>query len=151
MVRFGELCGSSMSLKCKLPTEDLDVLVSISSDEDLANIIDEYDRFSSVTHKELKIRAVLFPLESVKKISPPTSPVSSVDLSATTSPPCRLTKLCSETAASERYWSGGRNTPAVLGFPPAVRKDTAKFPYYGCCYQGSPRVFHRIPLWSLWQ
>ena len=87
MVRFGELCGSSMRLKCKLPSEDLDVLVSIHCDDDLANVIDEYDRFSSSMHKDVKIRAVLIPLKSLKKISPPPSPVSSRNFSAASWPP----------------------------------------------------------------
>ncbi|CAI9112730.1 OLC1v1013215C3 [Oldenlandia corymbosa var. corymbosa] len=75
MVKFGELCGTSMNLKCKLPNEDLDVLISVKSDEDLANLINEYDRFSEACKKEMKIRAVLFPVQSLKKISPPSSPM----------------------------------------------------------------------------
>uniref|UniRef100_A0A803M753 PB1 domain-containing protein n=1 Tax=Chenopodium quinoa TaxID=63459 RepID=A0A803M753_CHEQI len=43
MKKMGELCGESVSLRCQLPTEDLDALVSIKSDEDLANLIEEYD------------------------------------------------------------------------------------------------------------
>ncbi|XP_047341089.1 uncharacterized protein LOC124944791 [Impatiens glandulifera] len=83
MMKFEDSCGFSVNLKCKLPNEDLDVLVSITSDEDLANIIEEYVRASSVSNKELKIRAILFPnLKSVnKKVHvhplPPPPPVSS--------------------------------------------------------------------------
>ncbi|XP_027348114.1 uncharacterized protein LOC113859578 [Abrus precatorius] len=65
MVKLGELCGSHVThLRCQLPTEDLDDLVSITSDEDLTNLIDEYDHVSS-----LKIRAFLFSLPTLSKTS----------------------------------------------------------------------------------
>nr|GMD33000.1 uncharacterized protein LOC109177003 isoform X1 [Ipomoea batatas] len=83
MVKFGESCGESMSLRCKLPTEDLDVLVSVRSDEDLANVIEEYDRVSAATNQEMKIRAVLSPINPLKKVSPPSSPMSCFDFPAT--------------------------------------------------------------------
>ncbi|XP_047943449.1 uncharacterized protein LOC125190244 [Salvia hispanica] len=82
LVKFVESCGSSMILKCKLPTEDLDVLVSIKSDEELRIVIEEYERVSP----ESKIRAVLFPLKSVKKISQPPSPVSCFDFPSVSKP-----------------------------------------------------------------
>ncbi|GFZ21222.1 octicosapeptide/Phox/Bem1p (PB1) domain-containing protein [Actinidia rufa] len=72
LVKLGELCGTSVSLRCQLPTEDLDALVSITSDEDLANLVEEYDRTAS-PKTALKIRAFLSPPRSVKKISPPPS------------------------------------------------------------------------------
>ncbi|KAL8154168.1 hypothetical protein V2J09_011928 [Rumex salicifolius] len=61
IAKLSEICGYSAAVRCQLPGEEMDVLVSITSDEDLANIIDEYDRSSSVSGKELKIRAVLSP------------------------------------------------------------------------------------------
>ncbi|XP_057514322.1 protein PAL OF QUIRKY-like [Actinidia eriantha] len=138
MVRFGELCGSSMSLKCKLPSEDLDVLVSITCDEDLAIVIDEYDRFSSSTHKDVKIRAVLIPLKSLKKISPPPSPVSSRNFTAATSPPYLVAGKypAPSRAAAEHSRCSDRTFPA-FGF--CVRKDASRVRYYPCCEQGSPR------------
>ncbi|GFZ00054.1 octicosapeptide/Phox/Bem1p (PB1) domain-containing protein [Actinidia rufa] len=72
LVKLGELCGASVSLRCQLPTEDLDALVSITSDEDLENLVEEYDRTAS-PQSALKIRAFLSPPRSVKKISPPPS------------------------------------------------------------------------------
>ncbi|GFY88230.1 octicosapeptide/Phox/Bem1p (PB1) domain-containing protein [Actinidia rufa] len=65
LVKLGELCGTSVTLRCQLPTEDLDALVSITSDEDLANLMEEYDRASAP-----KIRAFLSPPKSAKKTSP---------------------------------------------------------------------------------
>ncbi|KAL8091583.1 hypothetical protein AgCh_033999 [Apium graveolens] len=76
MVKFGELCGSSMSLKIKLPYEDLDLLVTITNDEELSCAINEYALVSKATGKDMKIRAILFPHQSLKSISPPSSPLS---------------------------------------------------------------------------
>ncbi|XP_047324609.1 uncharacterized protein LOC124928123 isoform X2 [Impatiens glandulifera] len=64
LIKMGELCGTSVRLKCQLPKEDLDALVSITSDEDLANIIEEYDRINLP-----KIRAFIWPINSTKGIS----------------------------------------------------------------------------------
>ncbi|XP_075662351.1 uncharacterized protein LOC142631891 [Castanea sativa] len=80
MVKLGEFCGSSVNLRCQLPTGDLETLISITSDEDLANVIEEYDRASSssMNNRPLKIRAVLSPPKSLKQISPPQTPPESL-------------------------------------------------------------------------
>ncbi|KAI3970427.1 hypothetical protein MKX01_024074 [Papaver californicum] len=74
MIKLGELCGSiPVKLRCQLPNEDLDALISIKSDEDLVNVIEEYDRASKATSNTLKIRSFLSPSsssKSVKRISP---------------------------------------------------------------------------------
>lgn len=115
-VRLLELCGSSMVLKCKLPTDDLDVLVTITSDEELVNLIEEYNRFSLSTNKDLKITAVLFPLKSLKKISPP-STVSSLDFSSVVKKP----------PSGAGFWC--LNSSPAFGFPAGVRKDGGKVRY----------------------
>ncbi|GLJ32070.1 hypothetical protein SUGI_0645810 [Cryptomeria japonica] len=56
VTKMTEILGSSVALKFQLPTEDLDALVSIKSDEDLKNLLEEYERL------EVKVRAFLFPL-----------------------------------------------------------------------------------------
>lgn len=93
MVKFGELCGNSMNLKCKLPNEDLDLLVTITCDEELASVIEEYRRVSISSNKEMKIRTILFPHPSLKKISPPSSPASYIGYSPNKPPvyPLRTT------------------------------------------------------------
>ncbi|GLJ32069.1 hypothetical protein SUGI_0645800 [Cryptomeria japonica] len=58
MAKIAELLGSIVALKCQLPTQDLDALVSIKSDEDLDNLLEEYDGLRS----SYKVRAFLFPL-----------------------------------------------------------------------------------------
>lgn len=55
------LHGRHFNLKYQLPNEELDSLVSISNDEDLENMIDEYDRIASVSSlKSSRIRLFLF-------------------------------------------------------------------------------------------
>lgn len=97
LLKLEELCGASVRhLRCQLPSEDLDALVSITSDEDLANLIEEYDRVSSV-----KIRAFLSPPSpprSPSKLStPPSKSASSVSSSSSSS---SSSSYCSPTAAA---------------------------------------------------
>ncbi|KAK7827209.1 pectinesterase inhibitor 10 [Quercus suber] len=75
LLKLGELCGTSVSLRCQLPSEDLDALVSITSDEDLANLIEEYDKAASPP-SSLKVRAFLSPPKPPRKSisSPPLPP-----------------------------------------------------------------------------
>ncbi|KAH7528404.1 hypothetical protein FEM48_Zijuj05G0068700 [Ziziphus jujuba var. spinosa] len=99
MVKLVEFCGFSVVLRCQLPCGDLETLITIKSDEDLANLIEEYDRISPSS----KIRAVLSPPQSLKKVSPPPSAAPSVDyespksvFAAVHSPPYRYaSKACS--------------------------------------------------------
>ncbi|KDP31034.1 hypothetical protein JCGZ_11410 [Jatropha curcas] len=81
MVKLGEFCGNSVELRCQLPNGDLETLVSIKSDEELAFLIEEYHRRCPGS----KIRAILSPPKSLKTISPPPSNRSSFDLSPTKS------------------------------------------------------------------
>lgn len=77
-MKLGELCGwGSVSVRCQLPTEDLDALVSITSDEDLANLIEEYDLANRERINPLKIRAFLHePMTSSKSSKSPSPPAS---------------------------------------------------------------------------
>lgn len=75
LLKLGELCGTTVGLRCQLPTEDLDALISIKCDEDLANLIEEYDRAAAAA-TPLKIRAFLS-LPANKISSPPSSSASS--------------------------------------------------------------------------
>ncbi|KAG2321615.1 hypothetical protein Bca52824_014828 [Brassica carinata] len=57
-VKLGEVCGMKVSsLRCQLPADDLDALVTVSSDEDLANLMEEYDLAATA----LKIHVFLSP------------------------------------------------------------------------------------------
>ncbi|KAI5407173.1 hypothetical protein KIW84_053429 [Lathyrus oleraceus] len=77
MEKLREFCGSSVKLRCQLPKGDLETLISITNDEDLAQITDEYDRASLKLTYPLKIRAVLSPPKSLLKVSPDLSSSSS--------------------------------------------------------------------------
>ncbi|KAL3824803.1 hypothetical protein ACJIZ3_020832 [Penstemon smallii] len=56
------LNGRHFTLKYQLPTEDLDSLISLSTDEDLENMIEEYDRSTCASPlKPSRLRLFLFP------------------------------------------------------------------------------------------
>ncbi|EOA24822.1 hypothetical protein CARUB_v10018110mg [Capsella rubella] len=109
MVKLEEFCGYAVELKCQLPNGDLETLISIRTDEDLANIVEEYDRLHGG-----KIRAILSP---PKQIS---SPRSSGDLSpksplfsvvASPSPPRYCLAPPAETLLSRFRMRTGEYTP----------------------------------------
>ncbi|GAV64610.1 PB1 domain-containing protein [Cephalotus follicularis] len=79
MVKLGEFCGYSVTLRCQLPNGDLETLISIKSDEELANLIELYDDVSPGS----QIRAVLSPPTLLKQISPPPSTNQSLNFSPT--------------------------------------------------------------------
>jgi PB1 domain len=69
--KMKEMCGSdAISIRCQIPTEDLDALVLITSDEDLTNLLQEYDVASRDQARSFKIRVFLMP----KTPSPPSTP-----------------------------------------------------------------------------
>ncbi|XP_031400445.1 uncharacterized protein LOC116210634 [Punica granatum] len=58
------LHGRPFTLKYQLPNEDLDSLITVSTDEDLENMIDEHDRtVSNPALKPSRLRLFLFPLK----------------------------------------------------------------------------------------
>ncbi|CDP12740.1 unnamed protein product [Coffea canephora] len=168
LVKFGELTGTSVNLKCKLPSEDLDVLISIKSDEELRNVIDEYDRASEFSHLELKIRAILSPVQSVKKLSSPSSPTRFQPLRMaapaiyTPSPPSTpLSFNCSPTQSRLQPTKMAQGSchqspqragayrccsppppPQAVGYAAGIRKDARR---NQCCRHGSPRQQYFIP------
>ncbi|KAL3835240.1 hypothetical protein ACJIZ3_009976 [Penstemon smallii] len=130
IVKFGESCGSSMNLKCKLPTEDLDLLVSIKSDEELRIVIEEYERVSP----ETKIRAILSPINSVKKITPPSSPISCFDFPS--APKQQRVKAPCHHVAPPRAAAYRRCSPVV-----AYPVGPGRYRYV----EGRPVHFHHVP------
>ncbi|XP_022776158.1 uncharacterized protein LOC111317906 [Durio zibethinus] len=138
-LKMGEMCGTTVSLRCQLPTEDLDALVSITSDEDLANLIEEYDRVASPP-SSLKIRAFLSQPKSTKKpISPPPSSWASSSKSSSSSP-LRFSSI--------RQISG-----TSVAFPLVSEKSAGKsVPYYGYhVHIGKPSHFYLIRNGNHWQ
>ncbi|KAL6643461.1 hypothetical protein ACP70R_018227 [Stipagrostis hirtigluma subsp. patula] len=68
--RLRELCGwDAVRVRCQLPAGGLDALVSVTSDDDLANLLEEYDLAAagsrghrrSAPPQQLRIRAILLP------------------------------------------------------------------------------------------
>lgn len=72
--KLSKLCGSAVTLKYQLPNEDLDALISVTTDEDLENMLEEYDRLqqspgaissskssSSSSSSSSRLRLFLFP------------------------------------------------------------------------------------------
>ncbi|BAF28185.1 uncharacterized protein [Oryza sativa Japonica Group] len=69
--KLREMCGwEAVCLRCQLPTEDLDALVSVNGDDDLANLLEEYDAASRDRLQPLKIRAFLFPRTTATTTAP---------------------------------------------------------------------------------
>ncbi|MED6195362.1 hypothetical protein PIB30_037202 [Stylosanthes scabra] len=140
LLKLGELCGSSVTLRCQLPNGDLETLISVTSDEDLTHIIEEYDRASSKLPHPLKIRAVLFP---PKKVSPATSsPSSSSSASSSAShSPARSPYTSAESLPHAAAYRILRHNRPVA----AIRNGSAK----ACCYNGqldgSPRFLYYGP------
>lgn len=144
MVKLGELCASSVTLRCQLPNGDLETLISVTSEEDLGNIIAEYDRASSKLTHPLKIRAILSLPKSINKGSPVTSSSSS---SASHSP-SRSPHTSAESlsyAVAHRIRRQSRSPRAPVGYPIGVQNGSAR----ACCYvgqfEGSPRSMHCGP------
>ncbi|VVB04769.1 unnamed protein product [Arabis nemorensis] len=79
-----EFCGYSVHLKCQLPNGDLETLISVKSEEDMTNIVEEYDRLHGA-----KIRAILSPPNHMSPRSSvgDTSPKSPFSVVASPSPP----------------------------------------------------------------
>ncbi|GLJ32629.1 hypothetical protein SUGI_0656370 [Cryptomeria japonica] len=61
--KLSKLCGSNVTLKYQLPNEDLDALISVTTEEDLDNMMEEYDRLTvkSSSSSSARLRLFLFP------------------------------------------------------------------------------------------
>lgn len=142
LVKLGEFCGSSVTLRCELPTGDLETLISITSDEDLAYLVEEYDRASSSLSRPLKIRSVLSPPKSLKQISPPPSTSPSVSFSA-------LPKSVFVAADSLKYSAPYRFVPRTysppIGYSVGPRTCSGKAYQYHCHVQENPKVSYYVP------
>lgn len=116
--KMAEMCGSTVTIRCQLPTEDLDALVSVTSDEDLANLIEEYDLVSSSS--PVKIRVFLNPPKST--IAPP--PQLPLPSSSST------TSSSSSSSSNSSPRSPSTSKPPLPPSPP--RLTMVKNQCYGC-------------------
>ncbi|GJN25140.1 hypothetical protein PR202_gb12931 [Eleusine coracana subsp. coracana] len=129
------MCGGwDVSLRCQLPTEDLDALVSVTGDDDLANLLEEYDAASRDRLEPLKIRAFLFPTRTpavVPPSLPPTSPRSTTTNKKTSpresttnvhhhhlhrknSSPGTAARVSTTTSASSQWWAGPQPQASLI-------------------------------------
>ncbi|PSS24701.1 Actin cytoskeleton-regulatory complex protein [Actinidia chinensis var. chinensis] len=71
--KLGKLAGiTNISIKYQLPNEDLDALITVTTDEDVENMMDEYDRFhQNMSHPKAssRLRLFLFTHDSVSRTS----------------------------------------------------------------------------------
>lgn len=150
LLKLGELCGASVSFRCQLPTEDLDALVSITSDEDLANLIEEYDRAASPP-SSLKIRAFLSLPKSTKKIIP--SPPPSASCSSTSSLSSSSSASHSPTVSTPRFSVPVADMCLRQISPPVVFQKPVPKTHPHCAYRanGNPRHIYLIHNGNHWQ
>uniref|UniRef100_A0A2P2NA05 PB1 domain-containing protein n=1 Tax=Rhizophora mucronata TaxID=61149 RepID=A0A2P2NA05_RHIMU len=133
MVKLGEFCGYSVELRCQLPGGDLETLISVKSDDELAFLIEEYERSCPGS----KIRAILSPRKSINIRSPLSSTSSSVDFSRIASPfdavDCRLCRSLSSSSGSP---TGGYRNHAKLRYYPSRGQGSPRFLCHEpCCYR----------------
>lgn len=114
-----ELCGKSVSIRCQLPMEDLDALVSVTCDEDLSNLMEEYNQVES---SSMKIRAFL----SLHKTSndDSTSPKSPLNNAANG---CCKSRVLPSNVCAKRC---RHHTPMPNGYYSFHNKSTGKGPCY---------------------
>jgi len=58
--KLSNIWGSSVSFKYQLPNEDLDALVSVTNDEDMENMMAEYDRLQKMGYRFSRLRLFVF-------------------------------------------------------------------------------------------
>ncbi|KAJ9549772.1 hypothetical protein OSB04_022315 [Centaurea solstitialis] len=124
--KLGEICRTpAVALRCQLPTEDLDALVSITCDEDLVNLIEEYDRKSSVqSSSNLKIRAFL---TLAKKSSSIPSRRSAYGFSSSTSIDLEIPSSPRSPSSSSSYSSSTARFP-IAGKSHCIQQVSRKHP-----------------------
>ncbi|WOL12808.1 hypothetical protein Cni_G21576 [Canna indica] len=140
--KMKELCGwGAVALRCKLPTEDIDALVSVKSDEDLANVVEAYDLAACQ-----KIRVFLFPptaKPSDCKSPAHLAPQFSTSLLARPSTPAQ--RLVHRISAPSRL-TGRYANPAAADFH---RHHNHRHYLHG--HQEMPKPCHLVHNGSHWQ
>ncbi|KAL2321771.1 hypothetical protein Fmac_026150 [Flemingia macrophylla] len=142
--KLSELCGSPVKLGCPLPNGDLETLISVTNDEDLANVIELYDRSSSSLPHPSKIRVILSPQGKLSR-----APSSSSSCSGTPSPSGSSHSSSADSLPPSvphrflrRYCS-----PVSVRFPIGVPNGPGKGCWCTGHLNGSPRFLNRGPYW----
>ncbi|ERN13791.1 hypothetical protein AMTRI_Chr06g199250 [Amborella trichopoda] len=146
MEKLRKFCGEvAITLRCQLPTEDLDALVSVTSDEDLAHVIEEYDRVNRERGSSLKVRAFLSPPK-------PKTPVILKQQSSIAGKPhfpgesYRCVHLPANFIGRLIVPVAGKSSEALVMAAPSVQ-------YYGCLTKGNrnPRNQYLVHNGNYWQ
>ncbi|XP_030936701.1 uncharacterized protein LOC115961956 [Quercus lobata] len=146
-----------MSLRCQLPSRDLDALVLITSPKDLVNLIEEYDKATSPP-SSLKIRAFLSPPKPPKKSFsfplPPPIPNSSMSSSKSSLSCSILSSSHNPTDTTPRFSALVADVCLRKILPPVVpfQRSTAKIKPH-CAYRahGKPSNIYLIHNENHWQ
>lgn len=76
-LKLQELCGwDAVTVRCQLPTEDMDALVTVTGDGDFASVQDEYDARQGTPQQQLRIRVFLFRRSPAAGRSTPRAPAA---------------------------------------------------------------------------
>ncbi|KAJ4874772.1 octicosapeptide/Phox/Bem1p (PB1) domain-containing protein [Raphanus sativus] len=95
-----------MSLRCQLPKDDLEALVTVSSDEDLSNLMEEYDLATTTT--AFKIRVFLSsPLSTTSSSSSDSSTSRSCSPSSPSTVNPKTCPVCAERSHQHRNTNKG--------------------------------------------
>ncbi|BFG27623.1 hypothetical protein CerSpe_138970 [Prunus speciosa] len=80
LTKLSKLSGlSNVTVKYQLPNEDLDALISVTTDEDVDNMIEEYDRIvHNQNPKSARLRLFLFPKGEDSTVNSRSSSISSL-------------------------------------------------------------------------
>lgn len=62
LAKLAAVCDVDVCFKYQLPGEDLDALISVTDDEDLDHMMNEYDRLNRASSKPARLRLFLFPV-----------------------------------------------------------------------------------------
>lgn len=61
IAKLSKISGGGITIKYQLPNEDLDALISVTTEEDLENMMEEYERSQQASLKPSRLRIFLFP------------------------------------------------------------------------------------------
>ncbi|KAL8150132.1 hypothetical protein V2J09_019940 [Rumex salicifolius] len=150
LLKLEDLCGTTVCLKCQLPTEDLDALISIKSDQDLVHLIEEYGLGNS-NRSSLKIRAFLLNPKTghQQKTSPSSSDTSSPKSSSSSSSSFSSTSAVG--SASSSRFSAPMTRPTVDRCnhqAPAMAFPVRRYAYN---HNGNTSNVYLVPSGSHWQ
>ncbi|KAK1431248.1 hypothetical protein QVD17_14572 [Tagetes erecta] len=79
LAKLASLCDADVCFKYQLPGEDLDALISVTNDDDLDHMMNEYDRLNRASPKPARLRLFLFPVSIQTPVITPTQSFGSTE------------------------------------------------------------------------